>query len=97
MRVQLSEPAASDVDEIVQYLFERNPRAAARFTELLSSAMKRLGEHPFSGRSTSDVSLRMTGLPKFGHRVFYSVDDDVVTIHHVRHGARDMPGGIDFQ
>ena len=42
--------AEADLDDIVDFIAQHNPRAAIRMDELFGAAVGRLAEHPLMGR-----------------------------------------------
>lgn len=93
MRVAFRPAARLDAIEIATYLTESSPQAAERFLANLRESTHRLVEAPRSGRiwaehrSIGEVRwIPVRGFPN--HLVFYRVDQRVIEILRVLHGAR---------
>lgn len=68
-----------------------------RFLSTAEATWAQLREHPFIGRECTWLSERLRGVrqtmlrtPFHVYQVFYRVNDDVVTVLRVLHGARDL-------
>lgn len=90
-RVVWSEPAWQDLEQIVEYIAEDSPEAAVRF----------LGRAREASRSLATLALRGRVVPELGepdlreilldrYRLLYEIHDEVVEVHAVIHGARDL-------
>jgi len=88
MKVLLAEDAYRDLEDIEDYLFERNPEAAFRILdELLTLLHGQLSRQPRSGRKTEVKGVRELVWPPYV--IPYEIIDDVVHIQRVWHAARD--------
>ncbi len=91
-RVEITEPAIADLEEIVSYIAQRNaPAAAALGNNLLDAALS-LGSAPYKGSSYQ----RLAGVRKLTVRpfkIFYRTDDDngVIEVLRFWHAARREP------
>jgi plasmid stabilization system protein ParE len=88
MKVRYRELALSDLDRIFRYLDQRNPPGARKVAEAIRAAIDDVAEHPWSARRTSDPTVRMKVVSRYGYKIFYGVEMDTIEILHVRHGAR---------
>jgi plasmid stabilization system protein ParE len=88
MSVRYRELALSDLDRIFRYLDERSPTGARHVIDAIHSAIDDIARNPLSARATSDPTVRVKVVRRYGYKVFYSVETDMVEILHVRHGAR---------
>jgi toxin ParE1/3/4 len=88
MKVRYRELALSDLDRIFRYLDQRSPAGARHVIDAIHSAIDDIAHDPLSARVTSDPTVRVKVVRRYGYKVFYSVETDVVEILHVRHGAR---------
>jgi plasmid stabilization system protein ParE len=84
MKVHLRRRAVIDLDEIYQYIAERNPHAARNVAEAISNAINQIAKFPLSAERTSEPGTRV----KIVQRYPYEVGTDRIDILHVRHGAR---------
>jgi toxin ParE1/3/4 len=88
MRVRYRELALSDLDHIFRYLNERSPAGARKVIEAIHAAINDIAQNPLSTRRTSDPTVRVKVVGRYGYKIFYSVEADAIEILHVRHGAR---------
>ncbi len=91
MRVLWTAPAIRNLEEIADFLAERNPLAAYRVVNAIySKAETLLAENPMMGRTGRDPGTRelvITGTPYIvGYRVAEHVE-----ILAVLHGAQNWP------
>jgi len=88
MKVHYRELALSDLDRIFRYLDERNVSGALPVIAAIHAAIDDIALNPLSARVTSDPTVRVKIVRRYGYKIFYSVDTEGVEILHVRHGAR---------
>lgn len=90
MRVEWSNFARDDLDDLVQYISRDSLFYARRFGEKIVIATRRLRDFPESGRiipETEDQTLR--GIIVQGYRIWNA---DHVLIIAIMHGSRDLMG-----
>lgn len=92
MRLVITEPAAHDLDGIVDYIATDNPDAAENVYRSIVAAARRLIDFPALGRSGWLPGTRELVIPDFPYIIVYQVDavHDTVTVLAVFHGARDL-------
>jgi toxin ParE1/3/4 len=88
MRVRYRELALSDLDQIFRYLAARSPNGARHVIDAIHAAIDDIAAHPLSARRSSDPSVRIKVVGRYGYKIFFSVETEWVEILHVRHGAR---------
>lgn len=88
MRIVYRELALADLERIFQYLEPRSHVGAHNVANAIFGAIAELAENPLSARRTSDPTIRLKVVGRYGYKIFYSAADDRVEILHVRHGAR---------
>jgi len=91
MRVEWSNSARDDLDDLVQYISRDSSFYARRFGEKIVLATRRLKEFPESGRiipETKDQKLREIIVQ--GYRVMYRLEADRILILAIMHGSRDL-------
>ena len=97
-RVRIRAVARADVKEIMDHISTDRPRTAKRFFDAFEKLAKRLADFPELGAiyESDDMvfeGLRVFSVPRFRkYLVFYRVEDDVIDIVRIIHGARDLPG-----
>ena len=90
MRLVFSEPAAHDLEGIIDYIALDDPGAAERVYRAVLDAAKNLTEFPEMGRTGRLPGTRELTLPRLPYLIVYQVSPSVVTILAVFHGARDL-------
>jgi len=95
-RVDVSEPAESDLGDIIRYIVSQLsvPLTALNLMELLEEAMGGLSDMPQRYPSVADERLAQMGYRKLlvkNYIVFFSVDEKnrVVDIERILYGRRD--------
>ncbi len=91
MKVRYTDTARADLGDILSYLIERNPRAAAAVGKAIETTAARIATFPESAQATDEAGVRMAPAGRFPYLVFYVVGDDEVQVVRVLHGARLRP------
>jgi len=95
-RYRLSQQADRDLEEIADYLGERNPAAAVRVLEALHQTFTLLAKSPLLGTLREDLrrDLRVfrSRKPADSYLVFYYPISEGVEIAMLLHGSRDYLG-----
>jgi addiction module RelE/StbE family toxin len=90
MRIRWTEPAASDLIQICDYIEEHNSKNTARRVALaIFNRVSALSEFPSRGREGRKVGTRelaITGLP---YLAVYRLHDDTVELLRILHGAQE--------
>ncbi|MGX7743917.1 type II toxin-antitoxin system RelE/ParE family toxin [Rhodopseudomonas parapalustris] len=89
MKVRFTEPALADLSAILAYIAEQSPQSAKRVQARIRSAIELLRTHPRVGTRTDDAAVRRLVTTPYPYLIFYEVGTDEITIHAVRHAARD--------
>ena len=91
MRVEWSDLALDDLDEVARYIGRDSPFYAREFVERIFDTTDRLAIFPLGGRlvpESEDDQTREVIVQ--GYRVMYAIEDDRVLILAVMHGSRDL-------
>jgi len=88
MRVRYRELALSDLDNIFRYLDERSPAGARNVMDAIHAVVGDIAQNPLGARRTSDPTVRVKVVARYGYKILYSVEADAIEILHVRLGAR---------
>jgi toxin ParE1/3/4 len=80
-----------DLNTIVSYIAERDPRAALAQLRIIRAAPRRLLDHPLSGRLGRAEGTRELVVPGLPWLLIYEIDARKVTILRVLHGAQNWP------
>lgn len=93
MRVEWSDCARDDLEDLVRYISRDSTFYAQRFGEKVVLATRRLKDFPESGRmipEAEDKTLREIIVQ--GYRVMYRLETNRALILAVLHGSRDLAG-----
>lgn len=91
MKVIITPVAQRDLDAIGAYISKDDPRAAVRFLTTLRVRLRRIGNFPKAGRGVElpgYQALRRVIWRQY--LIFYLVQDNVVLVTRILHGARDF-------
>jgi toxin ParE1/3/4 len=88
MKVRWSARSIRDLESISRFIGMDNPSAAARQCALIFDATERLRSFPRSGQKTLSADRFVLTVPRTSYLIYYRVDDDVIHIVTIRHGAR---------
>ena len=94
MRLVFAEPAASDLDGIIEYIALDNPAAAERVYRAIVAAAERLQDFPEIGRAGRLPGTRELLVVSLPDIIVYEISGDTVTVLAVLHGARDLARAI---
>ena len=94
MKVVYRKRALRQLDQIYDYLRERNPSAAVAVMARIAEAIGWIGANPYMGRKTVRIGIHMHAVVDYPYLIFYRVDlrRKEVAIISVRHAARRHPG-----
>lgn len=88
MEVLWLKGAVTDLEEIVAYLAERNPAAAAKTAAALHDAASLLGDHPSMGRQGRISGTRELVVSRLPFVIAYRIRLGRVEVLRVIHGRR---------
>ena len=91
MVLRWTEHAASRLQQIKDHIATDNPDAALKQVRLIVTAAKRLDAFPFSGRIGRVEGTRELVVPSTPYLIPYRVENDVVHILSIEHGAQVWP------
>jgi toxin ParE1/3/4 len=80
--------ALIDLEDIGDYIAERNPNAAVRLVDTLEGRWNLLTLHPFSGAPRDDIAPGIRHLVVGEYLTLYRVGDEAIEILRVLHGRR---------
>lgn len=90
--VRFSPDARLDLLSIRLYLEGVNLTASRRYERLFQAAFDQLAKYPLSGRARPDLQGEQTrSWPVRPYVILYEMNENVVEILRVVHGARDLP------
>lgn len=91
MKVRWLPVAAESRRRQIDYIGQRNPRAALDAGDRIRAAIRLLGQHPAIGRCGRRGGTRELVVSGTPFLVVYRVEGDVITILRLFHGAQDWP------
>lgn len=89
-RVVLAEPAARDLEDIVDYIALDSPAAAERVYRAIVDAAQQLAQFPDLGRPGRLPGMRELVVARLPYLIAYEADLRTVTILAVFHASRDL-------
>jgi toxin ParE1/3/4 len=95
MRIQYTRRGFADREAIFEYLNQFDPRAAREAKAFIKKKIDSLGYSPRRARVIKDLGVHALWLGRYPYIVYYRVEDDVVSIIHIRHAARRPWAGLD--
>lgn len=87
---RLSRIAEADLDSIWEYIARDNPVAANRVFDSIAERFEMLVRQPSIGEPREEIRSDLRSFPVGKYVIFYSIENDLVTIVRVVHGARDI-------
>ena len=91
MRVDWSDLALDDLDDIVRYIAKDAPYYAREFADRIFATSDRLKDFPYSGRYVPEAgneTIREVIVQSY--RVIYRAETDRILVLAVIHGSRDL-------
>ncbi len=85
MRLERSQAALADQDDIWWYVASDSEAMADKLIERLVSAVERLADFPYMGVAREDLAAGLRALSIDNYVAFYRVLSDVVMIERVLH------------
>ncbi len=92
MRLRYTRRARRHLEAIAEYIAEHNPTAARRVGERIREVASLVGKFPQIGHSGVLLGTREMSVPGLPYIIVYRIDDDVISILGVYHGAQLRPG-----
>lgn len=91
MKIEWTEPAASDLENIRDYIRRDSEYYATRFIERIVEAVENLKKFPEMGRGVPEAEQEnIRELLFYNYRIMYRVETKRILILTVIHGARDL-------
>jgi toxin ParE1/3/4 len=90
VRLAFTEPAARDLEDIIDYIALDNRTAAEGVLRAIAVAAERLADLPELGRAGRLPGTRELTVAALPYIIVYEVGADIVTVLAVFSGARDL-------
>lgn len=90
-RVEFTDAATGQAEAAATWWRENRPAAPALFDDELAYALDLLSRMPPPTQVWSEIEgkpVRKVRLPRTGHALYFTIEDDLVTVHALWHGAR---------
>ncbi len=91
MKVRWTRAAASDLENIANYLFEKTPENAAPLIRKIYHAPSALKVFPNRGRPGKKEGTREWLIPSLPYVIVYQVGGDHLNVVRILHVAQDRP------
>ena len=93
MKLRFTRRAANDLQEIADYIRERNPQAAKRVRAAIIRSVEVLVLFPQIGRLQSTGEVRKLVTRRYRYIVYYAIDSaaEEIAILTIQHPSRDLP------
>jgi addiction module RelE/StbE family toxin len=91
MRLRYTSRALAEIEQLQDYIAERNPAAALATAERIRKKLSGLTAHPSMGRSGRVAGTRELVIAGTPYLVAYRVEAKAVVILAVIHGAQRWP------
>jgi toxin ParE1/3/4 len=89
-RLLITIEASRDLSEISDYFLSQSVDAGDRFVESFGKKCQYLAQYPYLGRSYSQFSPNLRGLPLMGYIIFYQIIGDGIEILRVISAYRNL-------
>ena len=92
-QIHLLRIAEEDFTEIISYISADNPAAADSLANKIEKNLELISGNPNPGRIPRDEEIRNLGyryLIVQNYLIFYTIEDKIIFIHRILHGARDF-------
>ena len=86
----LTEPARSDLKEIWTYFAQYDQNAADKILRELAKKFDLLAENPKIGRTHDNLILNLRSFRFKNYLIFYFLNENILEIYRILHGARDI-------
>ena len=82
--------AAKDLENIADYIAQENPHRAITFVRELRAQCRKIAQSPLAYRSRPELGEGIRSCAHGRYMIFFSVNDGVLQIIRVLHGAMDI-------
>jgi plasmid stabilization system protein ParE len=89
MKVRYTDTAATEVEEILDYIGLHNRVAAVQVNARLEQTASVLADFPDIAQMSDEPGVRQMPIGRYPLMIFYPVENDELVILHVRHTARE--------
>lgn len=90
--IRLLQAAEEDFRGIITYIALDNPSAVEAVADKIENTLSNLSAYPLLGKIPNEEELANMGyrfLVVQNYLIFYTVEDHIIWVHRIIHGARD--------
>lgn len=90
--IRLLQAAEEDFKDIIMYISLDNPKAAETVADKIEKSLSNLEHFPLIGKIPAEQELAKMGyrfLIVQNYLIFYTVENNIILIHRIIHGARN--------
>jgi plasmid stabilization system protein ParE len=91
VRLRYAPRARGDIVYIYQHIAQHNVNAAVAILRQIRATSQLLARYPGLGRETNVPEVRVFPISRYPYLIYHKVDENELTIIHVRDGRRDAP------
>jgi toxin ParE1/3/4 len=96
MRLELSREADGDIVDMLLYGAEEFGWVAAEaYVASFDARFDRLIDHPQIGMAHPEIRAGLRSIPHRSHRIYYSVDGEVIIVQRILHQSVDVVRWLD--
>ena len=89
LRIRWTDEAAADLQHHLDYILERNPRAAARLAERVLATEKLIRDWPEAAPLDEALGVRECWIAGSRLKLIYTIEGDIIEIVAAFHTSRD--------
>ncbi len=94
-RLFITPLAEQDLQDILEYIAQHRPQTARKWYEVLREKCAFLAQHPELGEHRPELADAIRSFSVNRWVIFYRLTGDVVEIHRILDGSRDVRSQID--
>ncbi|VIO70723.1 hypothetical protein CI41S_25350 [Bradyrhizobium ivorense] len=91
VKLRFAPRARNDIDDIHEYIAERNKRAATAVVRQIRLTCVLLARYPRLGRETDMPEVKVFPTSRYPYLIYHRITEQEIIIIHVRDGRRDTP------
>lgn len=89
MNLRFTPEAASELEEILEYLADRSPIAAHNVARRMQEILAQVSDYPLTGIRTNYRGMRRITVLPYAYLIYYLAAEGEVVVVGIRHAARD--------
>ncbi len=89
MKVRYTDTAATEVEDILDYISRHNPTAATQLNARIEQTIGVIADFPEMAQISDEPGVRRMPVGRYPILIFYAVENNELVVLHVRHAARE--------